>query len=260
MLRSYVKTGNERKFIRMGEGEIKADKIKVLVAYPRGGFTLTEAVDNQIDMAFYLGNLEARSNFKFHMATIGRLFVAKAREEFAEYVLKADCDYLFMIDDDMIVPMNLFELLYRHDVDIVAPLAFQRRSPYYPVIYKQKTGWDEVRKEKFFGNEIVKNYPKDKLFQCDAVGFGAVLIKRWVIEKMQTPRFMSTSPTGEDILFCYHAREQLGAKIYCDTSVKIAHLGAPTIITEETYEEANHIYKMRDVYGEYNPEFYKVGV
>jgi len=236
------------------------DKIKVLVAIPRGGFSLTEAVDNQIDMAFYLAKLEARSNFKFFLATIGRLFVAKAREEFAEYAIKSNCDYLFMIDDDMICPLDTFEKLYAHNVDIVAPLAFQRRHPYYPVIYKQKTGWDEVRKERYFGNEIIKTYPKNTLLQCDAVGFGAVLIKRWVLDRIQPPRFMSTSPTGEDILFCYFAREQADAKIFCDTGVTITHLGAPRPITEQSYERANNIDKLRDVYGDYNPEYHKVGV
>lgn len=235
------------------------DKIKVLVAIPRAGGTYPEAVDNQVDIAHYLGSLEARSNFKFFMASIGRLFVAKAREEFARYTVEMGLDYLFMIDDDMICPPTLFESLYKRDVDIVAPLAFQRRSPYYPVIYKQKTGWDEVSRERYFANETVKNYPKDTLFQCDAVGFGAVLIKRWVIEKMPEPRFMSTTPNGEDILFCYHAREKLGAKIYCDTSVQIAHLGVPEIITEENFEKANKVENIREVYGDYKEEHFAVG-
>lgn len=235
-------------------------QVKVLVAYPRGTMTLTEAIDNQMDLAFYMGKLEAMNpKFKFYWATIGRLFQAKSREEFARYTLELDCDYLLMIDDDMIVPLDLFERLYKHDVDIVAPLAFQRRHPYFPVIYKTKTGWDEVRRQSYFANEIVKNYPKDTLFNCDAVGFGAVLIKRWVLEKMREPRFMSTSPTGEDILFCYNAREQVGAKVYCDTGTKIAHLGSPLIINEEMYEHANGIDKTREVYGAYDAEHYALG-
>lgn len=240
--------------------EAHKDKIKVLVGIPRGGFTLSEAVDNQIDMAAYLGRLEAISDFKFYFASIGRLFVPKAREEFAQYAIESGCDYLLMIDDDMICPTDLFTRLYSHDVDIVAPLAFQRRHPYYPVIYKQKSGWDEVQKQRYFGNEIVKNYPKNVLFECDAVGFGAVLIKRWVLEKMLTPRFMSTSPTGEDILFCYNAREQLGAKVYCDTATPIAHLGACKIIEEKDFEEANHIDKVREVYGEFDEKMHEVGM
>lgn len=221
----------------MAENKTKTNPIKVLVAWPRAGFTMTEAVDNQIDLAVHMGRLNERGKFLFYFATIGRLFVAKAREEFARYALELGCEYLLMIDDDMLVPHDLFERLYKHDVDIVAPLAFQRRPPYFPVIYRAWKGWDEERKEAFFSNELVKKYPKDTLFECDAVGFGAVLIKRWVLEKMTEPRFMSTSPTGEDILFCYTAKENLGAKVFVDTGTKIAHLGAPKIIQEEDYEK-----------------------
>lgn len=226
-------------------------KIKVMIGIPRGGFTLTEAIDNQIDMAFYLGKLEEKSNFKFYWATIGRLFVPKAREEFARYAIELGCDYLMMIDDDMICPVDLFERLYKHDVDVVAPIAFQRRHPYFPVIYKTRTGWDTVRKQTYFANEIVKNYPKDTLFECDAVGFGAVLIKADILKRFEPPRFMSTSPTGEDILFCYQAKENLGIKIYCDTSTRIQHLGSPSVIGEEDFEKANVMDEVRKTYGDY---------
>jgi hypothetical protein len=248
----------------MAEAKTEADnltppKIRVLVGIPRAGFTMTEAVDNQIDMAAFLGKISETTEFEFLFASIGRLFVAKAREEFAEYAIKHNCDYLLMIDDDMICPVDLFLKLHRHNKDIVAPLAFQRRHPYYPVIYKTNAGWDDVRKESYFSNEIVKNYPKGVLLECDAVGFGAVLIKRWVLEKMIPPRFMSTSPTGEDILFCYNAKEQVGARVFVDTETKIAHLGAPKIIEEKDYEEANNIDQVREVYGDYKAEIHEVG-
>lgn len=223
---------------------------RVLFAIPRAGITPVEAIDNQLDMAKYFGKLEIGGKFEFYFATIGRIFVAKAREEFCDYAVRLDCDYLFMVDDDMICPPDLFYKLYAHNVDVIAPLAFQRRAPYLPVIYLQKEGWDEVRKEKYFSNETVKNYPKDKLFQCDAVGFGSVLIKVEVLKKMNKPRMMSTSPSGEDILFCYNARKEVGAKIFVDTGIKLEHLGAPIIIGEPLYEEYNNTEEGRKYHGE----------
>ena len=235
-----------------------SDKIKVMVAIPRGGMSYTEAIDNQIEMAFYLGALEKTSNYKFYLPTIGRLFVAKAREEFAKLAIEMEMDYLMMIDDDMVCPSNLFELLVKHDVDIVAPLAFQRRKPYFPVIYKTRTGWDKVHKKTYFANEIVKNYPKDKLFECDAVGFGAVLIKIDVLKRFDPPRFMSTNPTGEDILFCYTARERLGVKVYCDTSIQIGHLASPEAVYEEDFEKMNNVSQIREVHGDYDENVHGV--
>jgi len=161
-----------------------------------------------------------------------------------------DCDYLFMVDDDMICPVDLLPRLLKHDVDIVAPLAFQRREPYFPVIYLQREGWDESRREQYFANELVGNYPKDKLYECDATGFGAVLIKRWVLDKMVKPRFMSTNPSGEDILFCYNARKQCGARVFVDTATKISHLGAPVIVDEALYEKHNNMEEKRRYIGE----------
>jgi hypothetical protein len=64
-----------------------------------------------------------------------------------------------------------------------------------------------VEKKDYFINNVVMNYPKDKLVECDAVGFGAVLIKRWVLDKIGKKPFMSTCGTGEDILFCYKAKK-----------------------------------------------------
>lgn len=229
------------------ESKKREKEIRVLMGIPRAGFSQVEAVDNQIDMALFLGKYcGLNPGFKIYSATIGRIFVAKARDEFAKYAIKTDCDYLFMVDDDMICPTNLLLTLMSHDKDIVAPLAFQRREPYYPVIYKQREGYDPARKERYHANEIVKAYPKDKLVECDAVGFGAVLIKRWVLDKMKPPLFMSTSPSGEDILFCYRARQELGARVFVDTRTKIQHLGVPTIVDESVYESHNNMEKVRE--------------
>jgi hypothetical protein len=107
----------------------------------------------------------------------------------------------------------------------------------------------------WFTNHVVKNYPKDTLFECDAVGFGAVLIKTDVIKRMTPPYFMSTCGTGEDVLFCYNARNQAQAKVFVDTSVKLGHLASRTqIIDESTYEKSTPVNTLRVVHGDYSSE------
>lgn len=174
--------------------------------------------------------------FEFFFCVIGRIFTPYAREQAAKMALERDCDYLFMIDDDMISPDDLFEKLYRHDVDIVAPLAFTRNYPHKPVMYSTLEGYDTVSQKPYFSNTVIYKYPKDKLVECDAVGFGAVLIKCSVLKKMESPYFMSTNATGEDILFCYNAKK-IGARVFMDTGTKLGHLGAPLNVTEEYVEE-----------------------
>ncbi len=209
----------------------KNDKVvKVLVAIPNIGVTAPESYCNRLENFFHLGKLQAagfcqKSNprFEFYQVTVGRMFVPLAREEAANMALDMGADYLYMIDDDMTCPSTMFEGLYQHDVDVVAPLAFTRNFPHHAVIYEIEEGYDPVHKTDYFINHLVTNYPKNSLVECDAVGFGAVLIKRRVLEAMPKPRFTCSSANGEDILFCHKAKK-LGFRIFMDTSIKLGHL------------------------------------
>ncbi len=215
--------------------------VKVVVAIPNEGATHFMAYDNHALFMMHLGILAERSKteavtldgaiFEIFHFTAGRLLTPAAREALADHAMKAGMDRVLMLDDDMIVPMDLFERLYNHDVDVVAPLAFTRNAPHYAVIYQCESGFDPVSKEEYFINHYARNYPENELVRCDAVGFGAALIKMDVLRKMKKPYFMSTCGTGEDILFCYNA-QKIGAKVYMDTSTKLGHLGAPIVIDE----------------------------
>lgn len=217
--------------------------IKVAIAIPNMGYTSPPAYANRLVNMLHLGKLEQRGlsenhpvRFEFFFSVIGRIFTPVARDAAVDLALDNGCDYLYMIDDDMMCPDDMFEQLYAHDVDIIAPLAFTRNPPHKPVMYHLVDGYDTVARKDYFINTYVMNYPKDKLVECDAVGFGAVLIKRWVLEKMEKPHFMSTCGSGEDILFCYKARK-LGAKIFMDTACKLGHLGQQVNVNEEYVEQ-----------------------
>lgn len=220
--------------------------VKVVVAIPNEGHTAWEAYDNRMVWAIHLGVLQERSKheavtpdgaiFEFYHFTAGRMLTPVAREALAKQALADGMDYMLMVDDDMICPMDMFEKLYNHHVDIVAPLAFTRNAPHLAVIYNCITGYDPVAKCDYFTNKFERNYPKNQLVRCDAVGFGAVLINMEVIRKMKAPYFMSTCGTGEDVYFCYQAFKQTGAKVYMDTSCKLGHISHPRIV-DETYAE-----------------------
>lgn len=219
--------------------EREVGTFRVLVSIPNEGHAPVEAYANRIVNMMHLGKLEERGRllksnprYEFYFFTLGRILTPLAREEAAKEALKGDFDYLYQIDDDMICPDDLFERLVRHNVDIVAPLAFSRNPPHNPVCYSCLEGWDPVAQKEYFINHVIKNYPKDELFRCDAVGFGAALIKVDVLRKMKAPYFMSTTGTGEDIFFCYNAAK-FGAKIYMDSSTKLGHLSHPPNITED---------------------------
>lgn len=242
-------------------------EIHVAVGVPTKGTTDAPAYDNHLTLLAHLGKLEVASQlgahevngetfsypegvkFKFHLVTLPRVFPALARERIAEHARIANCQYLLMFDDDMILMPDLFERLFAHQKDIVAALAFTRLLPCKPVIYNLTKGWDAVERKDYYINHTVEAYPKDQLVQCDAVGFGAVLIKLSVLDALPQPWFMVTSGAGEDIHFCHQAGKA-GFKIFMDTATKIGHLGERQLVTEETYESDENTKALRDLVGE----------
>jgi hypothetical protein len=150
-----------------------------------------------------------------------------------------------------LIPADLFERLVKHDVDIVAPLAFTRSFPHKPVIYNLIEGYDKQEGKEFYTNHIIERYPKNRLVECDAVGFGAVLIKIKCFESMKKPWLMTTSGAGEDIHFC-HSAKKAGFRVFMDTGVKLAHLGYRKKITEDTYEHEGDVLKERKEKGDFD--------
>ena len=222
---------------------------KIAVSIPNEGHTLSEAYDNRLIWAFHMGVLQEKwrnenrpIRYEFYWYTAGRLLTAMAREKLVQEALKGEMDYIFMVDDDMLCPIDMMEALIRDieehpEIDVLAPLAHMRNPPHYAVIYTTTEGYDEKAHQPYFVNNFVRNYPKDTLIECDAVGFGAVMIKMDIVKKMKPPYFFSTTGSGEDIYFCIKSKQDAGARIFMDTRIKLGHLSAPKIIDEEYYEK-----------------------
>ena len=225
-------------------GSPVAEKVyKVLVGIPLKGNTPAQSYHSRMLMWKHLGGKEAvdfyehkSPRYVFSLGAIGEILVPFARERLADSVVETGADYLFMVDDDMLAPDDLFYKLAAHDKDIVGALAFTRNPDHKPVIYQEISGYDPVSNCSYSLPKFVLNYPRNALVQCDAVGFGAVLIKAEVLKKTPKPWFFGMEGTGEDVAFCYKARK-VGFEVWMDTSIKLGHLGAPVVVTEE-YSDA----------------------
>ncbi len=225
---------------------------KIVIAIPTEGFTAPEPLHSIWQNAFHLGKLSAEGKFEFYFKPVGRILTAYAREKILESALQIGADYVMMVDDDMVFPGDIFERLYSHQVDIVAALAFTRNPPHLPVLYQMHEGWDSVQHKEYAICEWIKNYPKDRLVECDAVGFGCVLIDMKIVRKMTPQYFCMSSETGEDILFCLKAKKEAGARVFMDTSLKIGHLGNGPIITEDNFHHYNDPKQLEILYAPYN--------
>lgn len=211
----------------------------VVWGVPDQGYTQAEASLNMRQLASHLGVLQerctadrARPRWVFGLHSIGRILTPVAREHLCKVAIEQGAEYILMTDNDGIFPVDLFERLVAHDVDVVAPLAFTRNAPHLPVLYQVNQGFDAQERKPYFFCQYVTKYPRNQLVEVAATGFHAVLIKTAILKKMQPPFFFSTTGTGEDIFFCIQAARQAGAKIFVDTSIQTGHLGDPVTIDE----------------------------
>jgi GT2 family glycosyltransferase len=142
---------------------------------------------------------------------------------------KVDYDYLMWIDSDIIFTPNDFFRLLNHRKDIVGGLYLMENGLQFPVVEK----WDEEYFQKngtfqFMEKDEVAN--KKGIFEVAYNGFGFLLIKKGVFEKIPYPWFAPKMLKigncedfpSEDVSFCLRARDA-GFKIYTDPNVIVGH-------------------------------------
>ncbi len=218
-----------------GEEFQDEDTIKIMLCEPNNGYIHSTCHDNRLDFYMQCKEFQHRSNGKYRFFTLNthRMIIAFAREMLCEQAVKANMDYVLFIDDDMTVPMDMVERLLEHDADIVAPLAVCRRWPFEPVTYNLKVGDKNENGDRVMYSEPKLDWEQGDVFECDAVGFGVVLLKVETLRKIDKPWFFTSQAVGEDILFCFKARDQLkdDFRILIDTNILVGHLAEPEVKT-----------------------------
>ncbi len=218
----YAPTDDDRKRFK---------DISICVLTPCGSYT------NSVKFTKSLANMVAYSWMSglkvYQMGVTERMVVDWARNELARVASEKINEYtgekfthLLWLDDDHTFPPDLACRLASHDQDMVSALYYGRTSPHYPVVYVKDP------------SEEYKHFPLIEtpacLFEADAVGFGALLMRRDVFERVPAPWFTLDWKAGEDIAFCVKAKEH-GVRIWCDGAYKLGHIGVPPVITEADY-------------------------
>ena len=112
-------------------------------------------------------------------------------------------------------------------LDYVCGLFFKRMSPTGPVIYKGML-YDDTKTLPESRLDTYWNYPRDQVFQVAGSGTAATLINLDVFERLiksgECFPFSPMTGIGEDISFCIRLNK-LGIKMYCDSRVKVDHIG-----------------------------------
>ena len=140
------------------------------------------------------------------------------------------------IDDDVLIPINAFQLLQEADKDIISGITYIRGYPYPPMVFKWEYG------DGFYYRDCLEHVDNNGLIQCDAVGFSCVLIKVSLLLKMRPPFFITAQNHTEDVYFCIRAIEQFPeTTIYAHSLVQTEHiLGSETIHTSNLQFRKNY--------------------
>lgn len=174
-------------------------------------------------------------HIQHHILTNESSVISASRNSIAERLMH---EYLMWIDSDMLFPPWGVARLVSRGLDIVGGLYFRKSEEAEPLVFK----YDEK------GNHSqMFSYPKDELFEVDAIATGFLLIHRKVFaaftpevqKEIGAPfdigRGANGREEGEDFSFCRRAKK-LGFKIWCDPTIPLGHIGT-YVYRERNFEE-----------------------
>lgn len=168
---------------------------------------------------------------------IGSL-IYDSREALAKEAVKMESDLILWLDSDMVFDSDLLERLITRmennpEIDFLSGLYFRRVPPYTPVLFDKLEFVDGIQCN---WNEF-QQIPED-IFQAGGVGFGCVLMKTDIVFDVLGKfgcMFTPIGGTGEDLAFCWRARE-CGYKIFVDPTIPLGHIGNH-VITRGYWEQ-----------------------
>jgi GT2 family glycosyltransferase len=143
---------------------------------------------------------------------------------------KLDYDYILWIDSDIIFNYKDFLKLIERNVDVCGGLYLMENGIQYAAV----KNWDlQFFKQhgtfQFLSPEDIKN--TTDIIEISYTGFGFLLMKKGVIEKLEYPWFEPQiinfgeemiDFASEDVSFCLKVKSA-GIKIYIDPTVKVGH-------------------------------------
>lgn len=215
----------------------KGDRPKFLIGIPGYAGIQPEVQEHIITMIFRAGRDFPDMDFAVAIPTKREQF--RARNHLVRMAIDNNCDYLLMLDDDMVVPSDLIKRLMAHDVEVCGALYYQRGGAFHPVIMKRhETELGEFRGEFYSPIDPIIRDPG--LHEVDIIGGGCMLFKVEVFNRLTEPYFWWEATSGTDIAICSNLRAA-GAKVYIDTSIEIGHLGNKQIITSRSVPEDERV-------------------
>ncbi len=149
--------------------------------------------------------------------------IARTRNNTAQEAVKNGFDYIYFLDVDEVYPYDSIVKLLAHEKEVISGFYVARTPPHAPVHYKKVLLGDLLRSE----DNLLK--PNTGIQEQEAGGFGGILIKREIFEKISHPWFQymwdekNNGWIGEDIYF-FKKLSGIGVKAYVDTNLHYGHI------------------------------------
>lgn len=155
-----------------------------------------------------------------------------ARNEMVETAKDKKCQFIFMMDDDMIFPekclYNLYKSMSIQNVSIVSGVYCRRGKTYEQICYD----WDQ-EENGFKPNPVKLN---SGLYSRDMGGTGCLLLDISLFDSLKFPYFLTTydgkKKIGEDIYFFKKCYDSV-IPVRIDSNVICTHIGRFGIVPED---------------------------
>ena len=206
--------------------------MRTLIAVPA-----MDTVPTQFCQSLAMLQKEGECAISFNVGSL----VYSSRNELAKRAIEMGADYVFWLDSDMTfepdVLQKMFKTIQENNVDILTGVYFRRVPPFTPVLFEKLDMTENGCEWAEF-----KELPETGLFEVAGCGFGCVLMKTEIFINVFLKYgtfFNPVEGTGEDLSFCWRARE-CGYKIVCDPTIPLGHVGHQ-IITRPFFESYSQV-------------------
>jgi hypothetical protein len=216
----------------------------VAVGYLYGEHVAAGFANSLAAMLWTQGKWGKRSRVADVHAEPSGVNIAAGRNELVRWFLAGDCDWLLMVDADMVFKPDLPDALLANAsavpgerfAPIVGALCFGvDDGRLFPTVY-------DFTEREGGGIQAVRyhDFPRDSMFQVGATGAAALLVHRTVFEAVAERKFNEAFPwfqetaldggerCGEDVTFCLRAAA-CGFPVFIDTGTAVGHQKAQVL-------------------------------
>jgi 2-polyprenyl-3-methyl-5-hydroxy-6-metoxy-1,4-benzoquinol methylase len=207
----------------------EARRQSIFIGVPCYGGVAPEVLEDWMRFMYHCGRRLPQYDFHLGIRTKSEQF--RARNQIVDGALQTNCDWLLMLDDDMVInalvtagptaDYGFLERLIAHDKDLCGVLYYQRGGMCPPVLM---TAVGDTGYRFLYDHEVTGG-----LQRVDVAGGGCLLVKTRVFDHLPFPYFGPEYEYGTDVQLCRQALAK-GFEVWADTSIEFGHLKQERVI------------------------------